>query len=610
MTDRRRRRRRRVALLLAACLAAARAAAVPLDTLDVEREWTLRSLAFEGVESVDESALRDVLVIEERAWWAVWRDYPTLDPLTVAEDVRRVVAFYRQRGFYQAEAAADAAVAGDGPAVDVTITVVEGPPVAVGAVDVRIAGPRLPDHDAVVAALPVVAGERFDEGAYAEASRQLKRAYREAGHARVQVERHARVDLDTHTADVTYTVTPGPESVFGEVHVIGADAVDPDVVRAEVAFAPGDPFDEKALDRTVDQLQATRLFTSVRLEERAGTSRAVDVEVHVREAPPRDVRLGLGYDTDEGARAIAGWRHYNFFGGARQLGFTARISQIQMSAAADFLQPHWPTPDSRTRLLLAHVREDEDSYDLTRSSVMPRLEWRPRPELTAFAFYRLEYDELDDVPTAVRIALPRAAPDAVVLSGLGLGVEVVAVDDPIDPTRGITGTVVVEPVGLGGDVRFARVVAEAAGYHPLGVAGLFGAARIRVGVAEPIGGDDEIPLFERFYAGGVTSVRGYERRHVGPLADGDPIGGRSLLTMSAELRRAIVGNLGAAVFADAGTVGLAADDLALDDLQVGVGVGVRYKSPVGPIRVDLGFPLDPPPGAQEWRVHISLGRAF
>jgi outer membrane protein assembly complex protein YaeT len=598
------------AATLLAIVAGSSASAEPVDALDPEREWTLRALEIEGAQALPARAIRGVMVTEARPWWAVWRSHPALDVLTLRQDLRRVVALHRERGFYETAVTADATVAPDGRTVDVVVRVEQGPAVHVDAVDVRVEGDRPPRLSAVIATLPVEAGERFDEDRYTEASRRLKRAYREAGYARVRVDRHARVDLGAHTATVRYTVTPGPKSVFGEVHVVGAEKVDPDVIRAEVAFERGQPFDEKVLDRTLEQLRATRLFNVVRLEEREGTGPVVDVEVHVREAPPRDVQLGIGYDTDEGARAIAGWRHYNFYGGGRQLGFTARISEIQTSALADFLQPHWPTDDTRARLLLAHVLEDEDSYDVTRSSVTPRLEWRPRPELSAFVFYRLEYDDLTDVEDAVERAVPAAVTGETILSGLGLGIELLAVDDPLDPTRGVTTTFIIEPVGLGGDVHFVRVVGEVAVYRPLGVAGLFGVARVRAGVAEPIAGDDEIPLFERFYAGGNNSVRGYERRHVGPLAGGDPIGGRTLVTLSAEMRRAIVGNLGAALFADAGQVGLESDRLPFDDLQVGVGFGVRYKSPVGPIRVDLGFPLDPPPGDQAWRVHVSLGRAF
>src|SRR5262249_26236755 len=155
----------------------------------------------------------------------------------------------------------------------------------------------------------------------------------------------------------------------------------------------------------------------------------------------------------------------------------------------------------------------------------------------------------------------------------------------------------------GGDVHLIRGVAQGAVYYPLGFWGLFGAARVRLGVVKPIAGDDQVPLFERFYAGGTGSVRGYERRHVGPLADGDPIGGRTLVETSAELRRTIVGKLGGALFVDAGQVGLHDDQLP-GDLQVGVGFGMRYSSPVGPIRLDIGFPLEKPPGDQAWQLSV------
>src|SRR5262249_34898037 len=156
-----------------------------------------------------------------------------------------------------------------------------------------------------------------DEAAYAAAARAIVLAYRQETYARVAVDRRARVDLDTHTATVDYTVRPGPRCVFGTVDVTGTEDVDPEVVRAEIAFHEGEAFSEAALDRTRTQLQATQLFNVVRIREQPGTSPVLDVTVDVREAPPHAIRLGVGYDTDQGPRGIAGWRHYNFYGGGR-----------------------------------------------------------------------------------------------------------------------------------------------------------------------------------------------------------------------------------------------------------------------------------------------------
>ena len=597
-------------LALVLVLAASPALAVAVEALDPEQAWTLRTLELRGVSLARVSGVDGVMTTRPRPWWAPWRGLPAFDPLTLQADVGRVRAFYRRLGWYEVQVDAAVTIDGDGHTADVVVTVVEGLPVHVDAVVVRVDGPLLPDQDRIVATLPLEAEERFDEQAYDGASQTLRSAYRNAGYARATVAKRARVDLDRHTVMVTYTIAPGPVCVFGQTRVVGTRAVDPEIVLADVAFRPGEPFREAPLARTRAQLQATSLFQTIGITEDAGAGDVVDVTIAVREAPPRDVRLGVGYDTNEGPRGIAGWRHYNFLGGGRQLGVTVRGSFIERSATADVLQPHWPTAETRARIVVAHQEEDEESYDVTRSRVSPRLEWQIDPHITSFVFYRAEYDQLFAVPQGVLRALPQSAPRHSVLSGAGTGVEAVFTDDPIDPTRGVILALTTDMAGLGGEVHFVRAVGEGSAYHPLGFAGLLGAVRLRVGVIDPIAGDDAVPLFERFYAGGANSVRGYERRHIGPLVDGDPLGGRSLVEMSGELRRAIVGDLGGAVFVDAGQVGQYGDGLPFDALQVGTGVGLRYRSPVGPIRVDLGFPLDRPAGDATWQVNLSIGRAF
>src|SRR5207247_326248 len=253
-------------------------------------------------------------------------------------------------------------------------------------------------------------------------------------------------------------------------------------------------------------LMALRLFRTIRIDEDKSRDPRVAVRIRVIEAPRHEVRFGVGYDTEEQLRGLAGWRDYDLLGGARQLGFTARASFLRRSIGADW---NWT-------------------------------------------------------------------------------------DDLLDPTRGWVTSASVEPVGgfLGGKFSFVRLQGEGRRYQPL-VADLAAAFRFRLGAEEPFGGSRDVPLFERLYAGGIGSVRGYERRHVGPLIDDDPVGGRSLVEGSAELRHPVTERLGAALFAGAGQGSLRSLGFPLDDLRYGFGFGVRYKSPVGPLRVDLGFPLEP-----------------
>lgn len=597
--------------LLALLLGPRPARAVQVEALDPRRDWVVGSVDIEGADAVSAKDLRAAMQTRTRRWFAFWRPRPPFDPATFENDLDNLRATYRSRGYYHATVEHDVELPAEGDVLRLVIYVDEGPPVRVAEVTVRVTDdpddtvPRPPAAD-----LALEPGDVFTEERYDRMRAQLRAWYRTRGRARVAVAKKARVDVRTNEADVAYTVTMGPPSVFGPITVTGVEAIDEDVVRREIAFAPGEPFSEGAIEKTRRQLEALRLFHSVRLVEDEGASREVGIDVRLMEAPQREVRFGIGYDTVEQVRGIAAWRNYNFLGGARQLGFAARVSLLRRSITADFLQPHFPTQHSRVRLAVSQEQLDEDTYTLLQTRGLPRIEWDIRPDLSVFGFYRAELDFLSDVPFPVERALPRATPDEAVLSGLGFGVDWNALDDLLDPRRGVSMSAVVEPVGgfLGGDADFVRLWGEVRGYLPLPWR-LVAAGRVGLGSIEEYG-DTAVPIWERFYAGGLGSVRGYARRRVGPLVRDEPIGGKSIVVTSFELRRRITETIGAAGFVDAGQVTRPSADFLIGDMQVGVGVGARYISPVGPIRLDLGFPLDRRGDDAAWQVYVSVGQTF
>ena len=208
------------------------------------------------------------------------------------------------------------------------------------------------------------------------------------------VTKRARVDVTRNLATVAYTVDPGPTAVFGRLTVEGTKTVAPDVVLRELPMTPGTPFRQSLLDKARTNLVALNLFRSIRLDEDDRRDAAVDVTVRVVEAKKREVRLGVGYDTEEAVRGIASWRDYDFFGDGRQLGFSGRVSTLRRTLLADFLQPHFPGHRNRTRLLFLEEQEDEDPFTLDRTRVGPRLEWQASDSVTGFVFHRFEYESL------------------------------------------------------------------------------------------------------------------------------------------------------------------------------------------------------------------------
>ncbi|MCW5891679.1 MAG: BamA/TamA family outer membrane protein [bacterium] len=597
--------------LLALLLGPRPAFAVQVEALDPRRDWVVGSLDIDGAGEVSAKDLRAVMQTQPRRWFAFWRPRPPFDPAAFEHDIENLRATYRSRGYYHAKVGHDVELPAEGDVLRIVIYVDEGPPVRVADVSVRVtddpdgAVPRPQPTD-----LALEPGDVFTEERYDRMRAQLRAWYRTHARARVAVDKKARVDVRTNEASVAYTVVMGPACVFGPITVSGLGDVEEEVVRREISFAPGEPFSEVAVEKTRRQLEALRLFQSVRLVEDAGTAREVGMDVRLMEAPQHEVRFGIGYDTVEEVRGLAAWRDYNFYGGARQLGFAARASFLRRTITADFLQPHFPTQNSRVRLALSQEQLDEDTYTLLQTRGLPRLEWDVTPKLSVFGFYRAELDFLSDVPFPVEKALPRATPDQAVISALGFGLDWNAVDDLLDPSRGVSMSAVVEPVGgfLGGDADFVRLWGEVRGYLPMPWS-FVGASRVGLGSIEPYGGT-AVPIWERFYAGGLGSVRGYARRRVGPLVRDEPIGGKSIVVTSVELRHAITETIGAAGFVDAGQVTRASGDFPIDDMQVGVGVGARYISPVGPIRLDLGFPLDPRGDDAAWQVYVSVGQTF
>jgi len=613
-------------VLVALVLAFAAAEVIPVDDLDPQHAERLGAIRFDGNSAIGSRALRKALLTQPRRWFAVWQKRPVLEPFALRADEKRLRALYRTRGYYRAEVHGAVATRPGREVADVTFTIDEGSPVIVQDVELEVTGVELSadQHTQLRAEIPLTAGDVFDEERYAQGRIGLLAWFRQRGWARVVVEKVARVDVRDDTAAVRYSVDSGPPCVFGTVTVTGVHDVDPELVRREVAFRPGEPFRQNLLDQTRRRIDALRLFRSVRLVEDDSRDDTVDVEIVVAETERHEIRLGLGYDTVAGIRGTAGWSDFNFFGGGRQFTVSARLSRIFRSISADLLQPHFPSPTSRVRLLFLQEQTSLDPFDLLETKFLPRIEWSVTPRLQTYAYYRISLDLLSNVERAVSIALPDATPDRSVVSGVGFGIDWNATDDLVNPTRGGIARFNLEPLGglLGGDVSLVRAVWEGRLYVPL-VARFRGAGRVRIGSQSPIAGSSDIPLFERFFAGGIGSVRGYGLRRVGPLASDllggakctfldcdQPVGGRSLFELSAELRHPVTQRFDVAGFVDAGQVSLASWNFPLNDLQYGAGVGVRFRSVIGPLRVDLGFPFNRRGDDPVWQVYLAVGDTF
>jgi outer membrane protein assembly complex protein YaeT len=589
--------------------------ALQVDDLEPEKEWETYAVAIEGNTRFPTGQLQGEMVTTPRSWYALWRSRPHFDPVAFKTDLERLQRFYRAHGYYDAQITYDLTVKDKETLVTARVSINEGAPVLVSQVTLTVTdNPSLtPTLEALRPKLSLLTGQVFDEDRYQESEAIIKALFFDLHYGRAKVERKATVILDQHVAQVSYAVNAGPLTVFGDTRIEGTKLVAPEIVARELTYKAGEPFSSTAIDASRKNLLKLDLFSSVRFqqEDSPDNPEVIPLRLRVDEKSFREWQAGIGFGTEDQMRAQLRWRHNNWFGGGRRLDIQLRVSGLVRNLDVSFIQPHVFGAGNRFSLTFRPQQLDEPGYLLNSTRLQPRFEREFSPQLSGFVGYRLEYDQLNNVASATAQALQEFQRKGT-LSAIAAGAVWNTTDDPLNATQGFLLSASAEQVGgvLGGDFEFLKLQAEARGYHRVTPNTVL-AARLKIGLADPSGKSHEVPLFERFYAGGITSVRGYGRYRLGPIsAADDPIGGRSLLEGSLEMRRQFTEKLGGTLFLDFGQVALKSYDVPIDDLKFSSGFGVVYTSPVGPILLALGFPFDPPHGDQPWQVHFNIGQFF
>lgn len=610
-------------LLWSLPLATARAEPIPLDDLDARRAWKITTVDVEGLDVIQRFLYVPKLQTMTRPWWVFWRARPDFEPGDLQADATRLQRELHALGFYEAKVHPEVEVLEEpGPGDDDSglvagkLVVELGERVKVCTLDIDF-GP-LPIHAEDIRRLrkdfAIVVGADFTEADYQGAAQQIVDYLGEHGYAAATVQRDARVDVPRRCVDVRYVAMPGELALFGSTSIDGLTEVSEELVRQEIAYQQGEVYDTRKTAETIRRLRGLRLFTIVRLvPEGIDEDGEAPMKLSLTEGPPREVRFGVGYSTEDGVRGLASWSHYNWLGGGRQLGFSARISEVRRSVSANFTQPYFPAPSMKTMLNFTLGQEDESTYldDFVR--VIPRIEWHVTNDIDVNFSIVGAYDSLSGVTQQSIDALPGYQNSGFTVAP-GAGIRWISVDDTLNPSKGIVlaAATDVASKAFGSDFGWYRLAAESRGYYPVWRE-LVVATRLSGGTIVPYGSTDQIQFWDRFYAGGtgINPVRGYARRRVGPLSDSDdPIGGRTVVIGSLELRHPLFGPVQGLVFVDAGDVELSAWQFQPENVQTGVGFGVRANSPVGPVELGVGFGLNRRGGDSLAQVYFNIGPSF
>jgi outer membrane translocation and assembly module TamA len=389
---------------------------------------------------------------------------------------------------------------------------------------------------------------------------------------------------------------------------------------------PGDVYSEEQLQKTQDAIFGMGMFRSVtplKTNLEAEADEPLEIDIKVQERKPRSFEIQTGVSTVEGGRLRVAWTHRNFFRSSEELTLEGRGSFISQEARATLHFPYFLARHTRFTQTLSitndyllsdalGVVDPQPAYDLFSIEAISRIDRELSNYLTASVGLDISYNDFYNVNPNEETE--ESTQDNHLVIQFAELIYNTSNDDLLNPTHGVLlrGRLDNSSTVLLSDVNFAKFELEGRHYLPIWWGMIF-ATRLMLGSIQPYGDTEsaEIPSNVRFFAGGPGSVRGFEINRLGPLdSDGDPIGGNSLIEGSTELRFPIVGQLWGALFLDFGNVFSPPFTYRLDDLRYTAGPGIRYMTPIGPIRLDIGFIIDPRSNEDVARLEFSIGQAF
>ncbi|WP_111532382.1 autotransporter assembly complex protein TamA [Pseudomonas sp. 2848] len=503
-------------------------------------------------------------------------------------------------GYYQArvETEVKAPAEKDKPP-QLIIQVEPGEPIRLRNVTVRIEGPaselrvfRIPDSKALRP------GEQLNHGTYEDAKRLIQNQASRYGFFAGRFERQRlAVDPQAGVADIELVYQSGPRYRLGAVSFAGDAPLDNDLLQRMVGFKPGTPYDSELIAELNNDLQSSGYFDSVRVDAAptAAVGEDIPVDVHLDTRKPRTLGLGLGFSTDVGPRGKANWTRHWVNPQGHSYGWETELSAPRQNVGLWYDVPLDPPLTDKLRFAGGYQNEEISGTDTLSKLLTVGPEWHSKlpsgwQRVISLKYQREEY-RLGDDSGLSNLLMP------------GVSFSYLRSDNRIDPHNGyrLQFDLQAAKEGLGSDTNLIHGNVLLKGLTTLGQNHRF-LGRVQFGGSATNGYQQNIPPSLRFFAGGDQSVRGYDYQSLSPKNNqGDRIGGRYLVAGSAEYQYSIAEKWRLATFIDQGN---SFNSLELPSLKTGVGIGVRWVSPVGPLRLDLARALDDDGG---FRLHFSMG---
>lgn len=584
-----------------------------------QSNYEIRKITFSGNDSVKSERLQNTLSIKTPNWFEKKfskKEASRYDEQLIEIETERLTRLYQREGFLESKITPRLQnIDEKRTRLDIEFQIEEGSSFHVDSVRIQVNGQTTGFNTdslfrAVSKKFEIKKGSRFSDDALGADVSAIRSAFQRNGYFYAEASYQLQLYPTQHLVSVEYAVKPGPKNYFGETTLEGNKHVSSEFIRKQLDWHEGDVFSTAKLDETRKNMFKLQLFSVLSVQPQTDSihQSKIPVKLVINEAKRFDSKFGVGYGTEDKFRAYTEMTYKGFLGGARRLNLKIKHSAL---TPYDF-NLNWIQPQFLNKKLSAAVnpfisRVKEPGYELREMGANLKLSYTITDQLTLNGSYY--YDRVKQLIDPSDSLLFDDSDLPYNKSGIILSTVFDNTSPKFSPKKGFNVLLAWKLNGyvFGGDYNFNRLWADVRYFQQLGKIVL--ANRLMLGTILENKNSYYIPSEERFFAGGSNSVRGWERSMLGPLIDeSTPLGGASVAQGSFEFRIPVIGKFSLVSFLDYGNVWL--DNLAykLKDLAYATGGGIRFDTPIGPIRFDVGVPIWNEKRSAE--VFISVGQAF
>lgn len=584
------------------------------------KETSIRSIVFVGNRFFSDDALRGAIQTKESRWYRFFSSADTYDPDRLTFDRELLRRHYLENGFADFRVvSAVAELTPDQKSFFVTFTVEEGERYKFNKIETTSRIKEIDPKD-LVPLVKIEPGSWYSVSKVDDAVLALTNFAGERGFAFVEARPIVNRDREARTVDITFELQEGPRVFVERIDIRGNVRTLDSVIRREFRLVEGDAFNAAKLRRSRQRIQNLGYFAKVEVSNVPGSEAdKTVVQVDLEEQSTGELSLGFGFSTTEGGLIDIGLKERNFLGRGQDIRAGFAISQRSQNFDVSFTEPYFLDKDMSAGVdLFRSARDnlDESSYRSKRVGAGLRLGY----EITEYWNQRLRYllrrDEVDDVDGDASIFI-RQQEGRALTSLIGQDLTYDVRNNKQEPTDGFVSKLTTDFAGLGGSNRFVRAKMSGAVYYPVASQWIFSVSG-EVGHIQELG--KEIRISDRFFLGG-DNLRGFEFAGVGPRdkATSDALGGQTMFTGTVELSFpfGLPEELGftGAVFADAGSLVNPVDDDGnlvhdVSTPRIAAGVGLKWRSPFGPLRIDLAMPVVKQDFDKDELVRFNFGTRF